>query len=76
MRAVLPREVPMASQIHNAAMGGCLVRITLSLTLILARTLPLHTANGLTVSPQKRRLCSHMHPSLNGPHPSEGREIV
>ena len=26
MRAVLPAEVPMASQIHNAAMGGCLVR--------------------------------------------------
>ncbi len=26
MRAVLPREVPMALQIHNAAMGGSLVR--------------------------------------------------
>ena len=26
MRAVLPREVPMAAQIHNAAMGGSLVR--------------------------------------------------
>ncbi len=25
MRAALPREVPMASQIHNAAMGGTLV---------------------------------------------------
>lgn len=26
MRAVLPKMVPMASQIHNAAMGGSLVR--------------------------------------------------
>lgn len=25
MRAVLPKMVPMASQIHNAAMGGSLV---------------------------------------------------
>ena len=28
MRAVLPTEVPMSSQIHNAAMGGSLVRWT------------------------------------------------
>ena len=26
MRAALPLQVPMASQIHNAAMGGTLVR--------------------------------------------------
>ena len=31
MRAVLPKEVPMASQIHNAAMGASLVRSILFL---------------------------------------------
>ena len=29
MRAVLPKDVPMSSQIHNAAMGGSLVRFVI-----------------------------------------------